>query len=223
MNNPTPNLSRRDLLAQVGISGAGAAAFMLATKTGQAQPATAADKPMMMTAQDPAPAMTAPAGDLDIVRFALQMEQLEAAFYAQVVTSHQMRAYLAPRAFELTQQIALAEADHVRALSGVLTGAGQPVPPSPAFQFPAGVFVSPITFAWFAYTLEEIGIGAYLGAVGSIESDEIRQAAASIYGAEAQHAALLRSFASFNFAPKYYESPLTVEQVTQLITPYIVA
>ena len=124
---------------------------------------------------------------------------------------------------EIARQIALAEADHVQTLEAVLTGAEQPLPPATTYQFPAGVFISPITFAWFAYTLEEIGIGAYLGAVGAIQSDEIRAAAASIYGAEAQHAALLRTFAGFNFAPKYYEAPLSVEQVTQLISPYILA
>ncbi len=223
MNN-TPNyISRRETLAKAGIAGMGAAAWLLATKTGQAQPAATAMADDKAMAADKAPKMMAPTGDLDIVRFALTMERLEAAFYAQVVTAHQTRAYLTARAFELTQKIAAAEADHVGALEGVLSGAGQPVPDAPSFQFPGQVFVSPITYSWFAYTLEEIGIGAYLGAVGSIDSDAIRQAAASIYGAEAQHAAILRSFAGFNFAPRYYESPLTVDQVTQLITPYIVA
>ncbi len=217
MNNTTL-ISRRETLAKAGIFGAGAAAFLLAVRPSSAQPSTLAmtDK----TATDKA---MAPMGDLDIVRFALTMERLEAAFYAQVVSAHQKRAYLPARSFELAQKIALAESDHVGALEAVLTGAGQTLPPATTYQFPNQVFVSPITYAWFAYTLEEIGIGAYLGAVGSIESDEIRQAAASIYGAEAQHAALLRSLSGFDFAPRYYEAPLSVEQVTQLITPYIVA
>ena len=236
MNNTTNNSSRREILAKAGIVGAGAAAFLLAAQSGQAQPAATKKEPMTDGKMAPdemadgkmmdgkmAPKMMAPSGDLDIVRFALTMEQLEAAFYAQIVTAHQNRVYLPARAFQLAQQIALAEADHVRALSGVLAGAEQAVPAAPTFQFPAQVFLSPITFAWFAYTLEEIGIGAYLGAVGNIESDDIRQAAASIYGAEAQHAALLRTFAGFNFAPRYYESPLSVDQVTTLITPYIMA
>ncbi len=224
MNNTTPNISRRAALLQASAAGVGAAALLLAAKSGQAQPATAgtnADKPMM--AMDAATKMSAPAGDLDIVKFALTMERLEAAFYAQIVAAHQNKAYLTARQFELTQQIAGAEAAHVQALEAVLTGAGETVPDAPNFQFPASVFLSPITYAWLGYTLEEIGIGAYLGAVGSIQSDDIRKAAASIYGTEAQHAAILRSFAGFDFAPKYYESPLTVDQVTQLITPYMVA
>lgn len=220
MNNTTkPFISRRETLAKAGIIGMGAAAFLLSAKSSHAQPAT---KEKAMT-NAPASKMMAPTGDLDIVRFALTMERLEAAFYAQVVAAHQKRAYLPPRAFELTQKIALAEADHVAALEAVLTGAGQILPDATTYQFPNQVFISPITYAWFAYTLEEIGIGAYLGAVGSIQSAEIRGAAASIYGAEAQHAAILRTFAGFDFAPRYYEAPLSVEQVTQLITPYIVA
>ena len=184
-----------------------------------------------MTAQDPAPKAGAmkrpmaapPSGDLDIVRFALTMERLEAAFYAQVVAAHQKRAYLPARSFALAQELAAAEADHVQALEGVLTGAGEEVPATPSFQFPNEVFISPIGYAWFAYTLEEIGIGAYLGAVGKIQNDGLRKSAAAIYGAEARHAALLRTLAGFEFAPRYFESPLTVDQVTTLITPYIVA
>lgn len=226
MNHTTQNISRRAALLQASAAGVGAAALLLSAKSGQAQPATTANADMadgkMMT-MEPATKMSAPSGDMDIVKFALTMERLEAAFYAQVVAAHQSKAYLTARQFELTQQIATAEATHVTALEAVLTGAGQTLPETPKFQFPSSVFLSPITYAWLAYTLEEIGIGAYLGAVGSIQSDDIRKAAASIYGAEAQHAAILRSFAGFDFAPKYYESPLTVDQVTQLITPYIVA
>lgn len=225
MSNTT-TISRRETLAKLGIGGAAAAAWLLAPKSSHAQPAIAVpgkDKPMTTVANETAPRTMATSGDLDIVRFALTMERLEASFYAQVVAAHQARAYLPPRASEAAQKIAAAEADHVRALEGVLTGAGQALPAATTYQFPTQVFVSPITFAWFAYTLEEIGIGAYLGAVGSIESEAIRQAAASIYGAEAQHAAILRTFAGFDFAPRYYESPLTTDQVRQLIAPYIVA
>ena len=220
-------LSRRQALGAI----AGAGGVLALSAIAQAQ-----DKPAL-TAQDPAPTsdakmdakadsmkMAGPSGgDLDIVRFALTMERLEAAFYAQVVAAHTERAYLPERSIALTREIAAAEADHVQALEGVLGTAGVAVPAAPTFQFPRDVFVSPIAYAWFAYTLEEIGIGAYLGAVGSIQNDGLRRSAAAIYGAEARHAALLRTFAGFEFAPRYYESPLTVEQVTGLITPYIIA
>ena len=222
MNNTTHTLSRRETLAKAGIVGAGAAAFLLSARGSFAQPATT-ETAMTDEKTADAPQMMAPTGDLDIVRFALTMERLEAAFYAQVLAAHQGRAYLPTHVLEATQEIAAAEISHVAALEAVLFGAEQASPTAVTYQFPEQVFVSPVTFAWFAYTLEEVGIGAYLGAVGSIQSDAIRNAAASIYGAEAQHAALLRNFAGFDTAPRYFEAPLSVEQVTQLISPYIVA
>ena len=230
MNNTTDQtISRRETLAKAGLLGAGAAAFLLAAKTSYAQPAAkmpdkADDKPMMTAAAPaPAPQMMAATGDLDTVRFALGLERLEASFYAQVAMAQQKRAYLPARSLELTQKIAMAKTAHVGALEGALTSAGQELPAAMNYQFPAQVFQSPITFAWFAYTLEEIGIGAYLGAVGSLESSDIRNAAASIYGAKAQHAALLRTLAGFDFAPRYYESPLSVDQVKALLAPYMMA
>ena len=231
-------ISRRETLAKIGITGGAAAAFLLAPGSSHAadKPKTDKpknDKPKMAEPKDdkskpeeaaaPDSKMMAPSGDFDIVSFALTMERLEAAFYEQAVAAHQKRSFLSARAFEVAQKIATAEADHVGALEGVLSGAGLLLPVTANYQFPAQVFVSPVTFAWFAYTLEEIGIGAYLGAVGSIQSDAIREAATSIYGAETQHAAVLRTLAGFDFSPRYYESPLSVEQVTQLIGPYIVA
>ena len=233
--------SRREALATLAVAGAATGALALLSGAANAQ------NKAPLTAQDPTPATGAPAtgapvtgapamapnaktkaaalpaSDLDIVRFALTMERLEASFYAQVVTAHQERAFLPDRSFALAQQIAAAEADHVRALEGVLSSAGAEVPDAPTFQFPRDVFISPIAYAWFAYTIEEIGIGAYLGAVGKIQDDGLRKSAAAIYGAETRHAAILRTLAGFTFAPRYYESPLTVDQVTRLITPYIVA
>ena len=232
MTDLTPTNARRDALKTLATAGAATGALALLARSGAAQDKTP------LTAQDPAPAtnapdampqsgamkrkMAAPVSDLDIVRFALTMERLEAAFYAQVVGAHKERAYLPERSFALAQQLAVAEAEHVTALEGVLSGAGVEVPATPNFAFPREVFVSPVGYAWFAHTIEEIGVGAYLGAVGDIQSDAIRKSAAAIYGAETRHAAILRTLAGFEFAPRYFESPLSVEQVTTLITPYIV-
>ena len=89
------------------------------------------------------------------------------------------------------------------------------------YKFPSTVFVSPVSFVWFAYTLEDIGIGAYLGAVGAIQSGAVRKAAASIYGSETRHASVLRGVGGWNFSPRYFESPLSVAQVQGLISPYV--
>ena len=161
------------------------------------------------------------ASDLGILNFALGMEQLEAAFYAQVLSAHGQRSYLYGRFFTLTQELAQEETAHVETLRATIAAAGGTPATAPAYKFPGEVFVSTTAFSWFAWTLEEIGIGAYLGAIGKIKSPGLRKAAASIYGAETRHAAILRSLGSFTFAPHYFESALTVAQVNGLIAPYL--
>jgi hypothetical protein len=159
--------------------------------------------------------------DLEILTFALSLERLEAAYYAQALGAHQQRAYLTGRLISLAPELAANEAAHVQTLEQAITGAGGTLPGTVTYKFPNNAFISPVGFAWFGYTLEEIGIGAYLGAIGKIRSSALRKSVASIYGAESRHAAILRQASGFNFAPRYFESPLTVDQVQQLIAPYI--
>ena len=204
------SLSRRETLVKGALAlGAVAALPTLSLAQNEAAPAAA-----------PAPTPLA-ASDLEIVRFALTLERLEAAFYAQVLGAHGTRAYLSGRHLTLAQEIGAAENAHVAALEAVLRNAGAEVPAAQEFSFPNNVFVSPVAFSWFAYTLEEIGVRAYLGAVGKIRSQAVKEAAASIYGAEARHVALLRLNSGNMTAPHYFESPLSAEQVQSLIAPYL--
>lgn len=159
--------------------------------------------------------------DLEILNFALGLERLEAAFYSQILGAQQNRAYLPGRLLESARELSGIENTHVQTLQSAIAAAGGTPPAEVNYRFPANVFISPVAFSWFGYTLEEIGIGAYLGAVGQIESNSLRKAAASIYGSEVRHAALLRSLGGFTFSPRYFESPLSVAQVQKLIAPYI--
>lgn len=172
----------------------------------------------------PALADSAPkaaASDLEILNFALSLERLEAAYYAQVIGAHQTRAYLTSELLPLAQELASEEASHVKALEDTITTYGGTPVAAGNYKFPTNAFVSPVGFAWFGYTLEEIGIGAYLGALGKLKSDALRNTAASIYGAEARHAAILRVSSGFNFSPRYFESAYTVDQIKNLIAPYV--
>lgn len=176
-------------------------------------------RPPSLTAAEPKPAALA-GGDLTILNFALGLEHLEAAFYAQVLAAHSRHGFLEPHTVGLAQQLAAIEATHVSTLRTAITaGGGTPVQPM-QYAFPPSVFVSPVAFTWFGFTLEEIGIGAYLGAIGHLESSGLRAAAASIYGAEVRHAAILRSQAGFESSPRYFEGSLSVEQVQGLVAPY---
>lgn len=229
LNTAVSRPARRDFLGRAALAtgtilGAATLARPVLAATPAEKEMTEAPKmeaPKMDTATSkPEKPLVSPA-DLEILNFALGLERLEAAFYAQVLGAHQNRAYLAPRQLESAHSIGAIEITHVSTLEKAILDAGGSLAPSATYRFPANVFLSPVAFSWFGYTLEEIGIGAYLGAVGQIQSKDLRKAAASIYGAEVRHAALLRSFGGFTFAPRYFESPLSVEQVQALVAPYI--
>ena len=210
-------ISRRALIRGVAIGGAASSLVALSAPTWAQTAATGTATAVAPAAAPPAVA----ASDLEIAGFALGLERLESAFYSQVVSAHETRAFLTTRLIEVAREIAANEASHVQALETLISGAGGTLPAAINYRFPANVFISPVAFTWFGHTLEDIGIGAYLGAVGAIKSGDIRRAAASIYGSETRHASILRLLGGFPFAPRYFESPLSVAQVQGLIAPYL--
>jgi rubrerythrin len=213
--------SRRQIITSAGLLVAGLALQSTLSGPARAQD-TAPATPM--TGTDPAPAAADVAsGDLDILNFALRLELFEQAFYTRVLQANEADKYLHGRFAEVLPTIRDNEAAHAQAITTLITQMGGTPVAAPTTNFPADVLISPVAFARFAYTIEEIGVGAYLGAVGKIKSRDVRRAAASIYGSETRHAAVLRHLGGFQFSPRYYEGPLTVEEVNTLIAPFISA
>jgi hypothetical protein len=116
------------------------------------------------------------------------------------------------------------EIDHVAFLVEAL---GASARPKPIFQnleqasFPA--------FVQLAQTLENVGVGAYLGAAPFINNPDFLAAAGSIMAVEARHAGYLNSYvmdpltgnAGDEDADPSFESPLTPEQVAAAAGPLI--
>jgi len=216
---------RRHLLS-LGAASLGALALSQAAnaKTKKAPAKTkAATAPLTAaTPQTPAPAPTpsASASDIALLTSALGVEQVQAAFYSQILGAHQKHAYLNERAVSAVTLMASHEAAHVQTLSDTLTSFGADVPAAPKFAFPYTAFISPIGMAWLGYSLEEIAIGSHLNALEKMDSRNLRGAVATILGADSAQAALLRILSGFEFSPRFFEAKLSTSQVETLLAAY---
>lgn len=171
----------------------------------------------------PAAGKHASASDADILNFALGLEYLEATFYASIVEANNQRTYLSPTVAKVAQGIADDEAAHVTAILDVIGRAnGTPIA-KPSFQFPANVYVSQVAFLSLAAIFEVTGTGAYLGAAPKLNSVDALKFAASVYGIETRHTAVIRMLNNMNPAPTALEIPLEVPEVQKRVAPFIIA
>lgn len=137
--------------------------------------------------------------DRAILNYALTLEYLEAAFYAQAVAN---RAYGASAALKtFAEVVAHHEARHVAFLKGALKSAA--VKP-PTFDF-GDTVTDPAKFAATAQVLEDTGVNAYLGQVGNIKAKGVLAAAATITTVEARHAAWIRNINGEPPAPSSFD------------------
>ena len=101
--------------------------------------------------------------DLALARLAVSAELLGIEFYGRAIASKKLRgagpAHLKRALFN--------EQEHLKAMSEILTGAGQTVPTADdfTFTFPKGTFDSPESITTFGDALETVFVQAYLGAV----------------------------------------------------------
>jgi hypothetical protein len=126
-------------------------------------------------------AMAKASSDTDILNFALTLEYLEAAFYAEAVS----KGALNGETKVFAKVVAGHEAAHVTTLKGAL---GTHAVAKPKFDF-KGTTADQAKFEATAEVLEYTGVSAYLGQVGNITSKKVLGAAGAILPVEAWHAA----------------------------------
>jgi hypothetical protein len=129
----------------------------------------------------PSLASAAATSDVDILNFALTLEYLEAAFYAEAVS----KGALSGETKTFAGVVAGHEAAHVAALKSAL---GAKAVKKPKFDF-AGTTENQAKFQATSEVLEYTGVSAYLGQVGNISSKGVLSAAGAILPVEAWHAA----------------------------------
>ena len=138
--------------------------------------------------------------DAAILRFALTVEDLQAAFYVDAVK----RGTLQGEMLEFARTVGGHERAHAAHIRKLL-GASAPKPKS--FEF-ADVNATAADFARTAIELEELGLAAYNGAATSLTPDALADAS-RIVSVEARHASWIRDIIGENPAPRAVDKPMS--------------
>lgn len=169
----TSRFSRAGLLRQ-GVAGGGA--LLLSGSAASAFASSAA-------------AATVPDGDLAYLRLLIGAELLAADFQAQALASGKP----ATASATLLKQMLADEKAHYKGLANLLGLAGQ-IPATSDdinFAYPKGSFDSDASIMKLAATLEDLTLGAYLGAVENVQTPQLRLPIGQIAANEAQHVSAL--------------------------------
>ena len=153
--------------------------------------------------------------DVDILNFALTLEYLETDFYQ----SKAKQIGLTGEAKSYAKDFGAEEAAHVAALTKAIKAAGGKPVKKPTFAFPV---TDQKGFLTLAYTLENVGVGAYNGAGPSLKSKQLLAAAGEIVQTEARHAATVAMITGQSITPNgAFDKPLTMKQVLAKAGPLI--
>jgi hypothetical protein len=122
--------------------------------------------------------------DVEVLNFALVLEELTAAFYARALAGGSLSGELR----EFAEVAAAHEQAHVDLIRDAL---GSKARPAPQFAF-GNAASAPDRFGRTALELEELAVAAYNGQVGNLSKPAL-QAAARIVSVDARHAAWIRA------------------------------
>jgi Ferritin-like domain len=154
-------------------------------------------------------ARSSAAGDAAILNFALTLEYLEAAFYAEGVKM----AGLSGKELVFAKTVAQDEAQHVAFLKSAL---GTAAVAKPTFDF-KGATGAKASFLKTAVVLEDTGVSAYAGAAPSITNKKTLAAALSVHSVEARHAAWVRNLLGMNPAPVPFDPAKNKAQILAIV------
>jgi rubrerythrin len=156
-------------------------------------------------------------GDVGILNYALTLEYLETAFYADVVKSGLFKG----AELETTRKFGSEEAEHVAALTAAVKQLGGKPAPEPKAEFP---LKSAKAVLELAATVENLGAAAYLGQAANIKSPEVLASALAIHSVEGRHAAALNTLLGKSITPDgAFAKPASAKVVLKSVEPFIVS
>jgi hypothetical protein len=160
------------------------------------------------------PALASAAGGVSaktvgILNYALTLEYLEAAFYAEGVSKGSLTGPLA----RLAKTISAHEAAHVAYLKKAL---GSAAVKKPKFDF-KGTTSDPAMFGATAYVLENAGVAAYAGQATNIKEAAVVGAAVSILTVEARHAGWIGAVIGKAPSPLAFDKPATKAAILKAV------
>ncbi len=147
--------------------------------------------------------------DVKILNYALTLEYLESAFYAEALDKGKLTGSVK----NFAEVVAAHEATHVSALEKALGSAAKK---KPKFDFKSTTG-SKKMFLSTSKTLEDTGVSAYQGQADKIDASAILATAGSILAVEARHAAWVRDLIGagkeLKPAPDAFNPPLSMKEV----------
>jgi len=155
-------------------------------------------------------------GDVGILNYALTLEYLETAFYADVAKSGLFKG----SDLATIKKFGSEEAQHVAALTAAVKQLGGKPAPKPKTEFPLKSAKSVLELAG---TVENLGAAAYLGQAANIESPEVLASALAIHSVEGRHAAALNTLLGESIVPDgAFAKPADAKTVLESVEPFIV-
>lgn len=148
--------------------------------------------------------------DVDILNFALTLEFLEAAFYAEALSKGALKG----STLAYAKVVAKDEAQHVAFLKSAL---GAKAVKKPTFDF-KGTTGAMKSFQATATVLEDTGVSAYAGAAPLIANKKTLSAALSVHSVEARHAAWIRNITGAVPAPLPFDPARSKAAVLKIVT-----
>jgi hypothetical protein len=220
---PPAARSRRDFLRAAGLAGAtlsvgGVLAACTDTSTGPASPRGAS-----FAVVNGNNVTLDFSSDIDVLNYAYALEQLEAAFYTQVVATPNFNFRFSPSEQSILRDLRDHEIAHREFFRAAL---GTSAIPDLTVNFSSINFTSRDSVLLTAQTFEDLGVGAYNGAGRYLRNEDFLTVAGKIVSVEARHASAIRSVRNNNvtsdFAPNAFDPALTPAQVLAAARPFVV-